>query len=112
MNRSKESLLYMHLWPICYVVAQCQCTMEARRATHHFSLFNPLRGAQKRELTKRPWKEKEAAEGGCVGYSLLLQQHFKSRFTQHLLLENLNLDLKYGTLVAILKVTGSQTRTL
>lgn len=46
------------------------------RATHHFSLFNPLR-EHKRELTKRPRKEKRLAGGGEVGYSMLLQCCFQ-----------------------------------
>lgn len=45
----------MCLWWTCSAVAQSQHTIEARRATHHFSLFNPLRGAQKSA-------DKEAAE--------------------------------------------------
>lgn len=50
---------------------------QARRATHHFSLFNPLRRAQKRELTKRQWKERGGSNGR---YSLLLQHCFRGSF--------------------------------
>lgn len=67
--------------------------MEARRATHHFSLFNPLRGAQKRELTKRLWKEKEVVEGGGVGYSMLPQRRLNGSFRRRLLFDNLNVAL-------------------
>lgn len=66
----------MCLRPTRYAVAQCQHTMEARRATHHFSLFNPLRGAQKRRLTKKKGgggEERQAVKGGAVNYSALLQ---------------------------------------
>lgn len=55
-------------------------------------LFNPLRGAQKRELTKRWCKEKEVeVGGGGVGYSMPLQLSLKGSFRLHLLFDNLNL---------------------
>lgn len=58
-------------------MAQCQHTMEARRATHHFSLFNPLRGAQKKRLTKKRAvgvgeERKEGSKGrSCELFALL-----------------------------------------
>lgn len=91
MNREKSLVHVSMVDMLCSGTMPTHNGGQTRRATHHFSLFNPLRGAQKRELTKRLWKEKEAAEGGGVGYSVLLQHRFKGTFRILLVFDNLNL---------------------
>lgn len=49
----------MHLWLTCSGTMPAHNEGQTRWATHHLSLFNPLRRAQRRELTNRLWKEEE-----------------------------------------------------
>ena len=91
MNREKSLVHVSMVDMLCSGTMPTHNGGQTRRATHHFSLFNPLRGVQKRELTKRPWKEKEVVEGGGVGYSMPLQLCFNGSFRLRWSFDNLNL---------------------
>lgn len=79
MNREKSLVLVSTADMLCSGTMPRHKGDRARQATHHFSLFNPLRRAQKRELTKEPWKEEEdrTGEGGGVGKGMLLQRRLR-----------------------------------
>lgn len=81
MNKEKSLVHVSMVDMLCSGTMPTHNGGQTRRATHHFSLFNPLRGAQRGELTKKLWKEKEEVEGGGVGYSVRLHQRFKRSFT-------------------------------